>query len=290
MTHISVHTQNFPTDTVQLHGAKMGEGPLVVYLHGITANWAVWTPILETMSDRSTGVAVSQRGHGLSEKPATGYRGLDFSADVIALIESLDQGPAIIVGHSLGARNAVLAGHQRPDLVSGVLSIDFVPHTGRKELQTLADRVGGGDRDFADLEEVRTYLKGRYKLMPDDAVDRRAVYGYDESGHQTLRPLADPEAMRQTAIGLFEPYPEPYRHLAVPMIAMRGQLSTLVSQEAFADAASLRPDVDHVVIEGVDHYIPEEQPDVVVANIRRLLDWRQDTSNHICIGTKGNHS
>lgn len=273
-----LESRDFNTESIRLHGTIVGQGPLVVYLHGITANWAVWVPILEAMSARTTGVAVSQRGHGLSDKPDAGYTGQNFADDVIALIESLDLGPAIIVGHSLGARNAVVAGHQRPDLVAGVLSVDFVPHTGRQELQTLADRVGGGDREFTNLEEVRAYLKSRYRLMPDDAVDRRARYGYTETGSGAFRPLANPESMRQTAAGLFEPYPDSYRNLQVPMIAMRGQLSTLVSAGAYEDAARMRPDVDHQVVDGVDHYIPEENPASVVANIYRLINGIQTTA------------
>ena len=53
--------------------------------------------------------------------------------------------------------------------------------------------------------------------------------------------------------------------------ATSGAASTLVSQEAFDDAARLRPDIEHIVIEGADHYIPEELPDVVCASITRLL-------------------
>jgi len=266
-----IGTQFFVTERVRLHGARMGEGPLVVYLHGITANWAVWEPILWAMRGVSTGVSVSQRGHGLSDKPVSGYTGADFAADVIALVESLEMGPAVVAGHSLGARNAVLAGHRRPDLVRAVLSIDFAPNTGRDALEVLARRVEGGNREFADMDEVRAYLSDRYQLMPADAVERRARHGYVETDEGTLRPLADPEAMRQTAAGLFEPYPVAYRELSVPMIALRGAASTLVSQEAFDDAARLRPDIEHIVIEGADHYIPEELPDVVCASITRLL-------------------
>lgn len=264
-------TQHFGTGEIALHGARLGTGPLVVYLHGITANWAVWQPILAALADRSTGVAVSQRGHGLSDKPDTGYHGEDFAGDVLGLIENLDLGPAVIVGHSLGARNAVLAGHRRPDLVAGVLSIDFVPHTGRDALQTLADRVAGGDQEFGTVADVDDYLRGRYKLMPPDAVARRARHGYRDTDAGTLRPLAKPAAMRATAEGLFEPYPDQYRELTVPMIALRGQQSTLVSPEAFADAARIRPDVEHVVVEGVDHYIPEEAPELTGEYIARLL-------------------
>lgn len=261
----------FALPGITLHGARTGTGPLVLYLHGITANWAVWAPVMQGLADISTGISISQRGHGHSGRPTTGYRGDDFASDVVALVERVDLGPAVIVGHSLGARNAVLAGQRRPDLISGILSVDFVPNTGRNELQTLADRVSGGDREFSSIDEVREYLQARYRKMPADAVDRRARHGYIETGAGTLRPLADGAAMRQTAAGLFEPYPDEYRELAVPMVALRGAESTLVSQAAFDDAAKIRPDVEHTVIADADHYIPEEQPDVIIGYTRTLL-------------------
>lgn len=264
--------QYFKLPHITLHGAEQGAGPLVIYLHGITANWAVWRPILDLLEDRTRGVAVSQRGHGLSDKPETGYTGADFAGDALALIEHLEAGPAIIVGHSLGARNAVVAGAQRPDLVRGVLSVDFVPNTGRPELQVLADRVGGGDRDFASLDEIREYLQNRYKMMPADAVDRRAKHGYVPNDNGVYRPLAAGHAMAQTAQGLFEPYPSEYRDLAVPMIALRGEHSTLITREAFVDAAEIRPDVEHRTTPDVDHYIPEEAPGVIVDCVDELLD------------------
>lgn len=264
-------SRSFAIRTVNLNGVCVGDGPPVIYLHGITANWAVWAPILSAMADRSLGVAVSQRGHGLSDKPGTGYSGRDYAEDALALVEALGAGPAILVGHSLGARNAVLAGFMRPDLVAGVLSIDFVPNSDVGALETLAERVNAGNRDFADRDEVRAYLQERYPLMPPDAVARRATYGYAAGADGRLRPLADADAMAQTASGLFEPYPDQYRQLQVPMIALRGAMSRLVPGAAFEDARRIRPDVDHLVIEGADHYIPEELPEVVTAQIDRLL-------------------
>ena len=50
---------------------------------------------------------MDQRGHGLSDKPDSGYGAKDYTDDLVALIKTLNAGPAIIVGHSLGARNGV---------------------------------------------------------------------------------------------------------------------------------------------------------------------------------------
>lgn len=261
----------FETASIRLHGCRKGQGPLVIYLHGITANWAVWQPILDGMAGETTGVAVSQRGHGLSDKPDDNYGAEGFTSDTLALIESLDLGPAVIVGHSLGARNAIVAGARRPDLVRGVLSVDFVPQVERAALDTLKDRVVKGDRRFADLDEAKGYLSDRYKLLPPDAISRRAENGFvEEDG--SWRPLANPSSMAMTADGLYDDYHAEYGAVAVPTIAIRGEKSTLISAAAFAAAAAQRPDIEHITVPSVDHYVPEEDPETVMTLLLRVLE------------------
>ena len=124
--------------------------------------------------------AVDQRGHGLSDKPDSDYGASGYSKDVLALIETLNAGPAVIVGHSLGARNGVVAATLRPDLVSAVVAIDFTPYIEVEVLDALASRVNAGDRTFASREEIEDYLHGRYAMMPPEAIRRRAYSAYQE--------------------------------------------------------------------------------------------------------------
>ena len=49
-------------------------------------------------------------------------------ADVAAIVARFDAGPAVVVGHSLGARNAIVAGALHPKLVRAVVAIDFTPY------------------------------------------------------------------------------------------------------------------------------------------------------------------
>lgn len=267
--------QFFELPNITLDGASGGEGPLVIYLHGVTANWAVWTPHLARMQDRSFGVAVTQRGHGKSDKPAIGYSSQYFVNDVISLIEHLDRGPALLVGHSLGARNAVLAAHRRPNLVSGILSMEFAPTIEREQLAALAERVRSGNREFGSMEEIWTYLFDRYsdgqRHMPVDAAERRVRHGYSLTTTGGYLPLAEPSAVEATVEGLFEAYIDAYREIKAPLIALRGEYSALVSEAAFSRAQDLRPDVLHEVVPEVGHYIPEEAPDVIVRHINSLL-------------------
>ncbi|HEY6479839.1 MAG TPA: alpha/beta hydrolase, partial [Streptosporangiaceae bacterium] len=167
------------------------------------------------------------------------------------------------VGHSLGARNAIAAGARRPDLIAGVVAIDFTPFIAPAAFDALDARVAGGERAFGDTAEVIAYLAGRYPGLPPDALARRARHGYAPDAAGALRPLADAAAMRATCAGLRGDLAPDLSRLARPALLVRGADSAFVSPAAFAATRALRPDLPAVVVAGADHYVPEEQPGYV---------------------------
>lgn len=262
LTAHSVRAEN-----INLHVREAGSGPLVVFLHGITANAAVWDPVLLELKDAFHVVAVDQRGHGLSDKPPKGYGGEAYAQDVLSLVGTLGGAPAVIVGHSLGARNGVVAADMRPDLIAGVVAIDFVPFIEDDVLEALEARVKGGDRSFASLDEIVVYLASRYPLMPTDALQRRATHGYRRVS-DTYHALADPKAMAATVEGLREDLEPAMANVRKPVLLVRGAESKLVSAAAFERTKKLRPDLPTLVVPSTDHYVPEEAPAVVSRAIR----------------------
>jgi 2-(acetamidomethylene)succinate hydrolase len=55
------------------------------------------------------------------------------------------------------------------------------------------------------------------------------------------------------------------------MSHLRGSTSAIVSEVAWNAAVADRPGDRWVVVDGADHYIPEEFPDLVVAELDRAL-------------------
>ncbi|SDZ24878.1 alpha/beta fold hydrolase [Herbiconiux ginsengi] len=248
-----------------------GSGPAVVLLHGTSANHAVWEPVGDALAGRATVVALDQRGHGRSDKPATGYTGPDFADDVVTVLDALGLERAVVAGHSLGGRNAWLAAARHPDRVSGVVVVDYTPYVEASVLDELAVRVAGGFRAFADQAEIEAYLRDRYPRILPGAVERRARWGYRQQDDGTWAPYADPEAMRQLIEGFRTPWDAEFRAVRSPMTHLRGAGSTILSEAAWSAAMADRPADRWVVVDEADHYIPEEFPDLIVAELDRVL-------------------
>jgi 2-(acetamidomethylene)succinate hydrolase len=254
---------------ISLHGVAAGSGPLALLGHGITANGYVFLPLMARLADRFALVSFDQRGHGRSGKPPGGYAAQDFAADIAAAVRVLGGGPVLLIGHSLGARNALEAGVRYPDLVAGVVAIEFTPFIEPEVFDALAARVGGGDRVFERFESVKAYLADRYPRLPPDAVERRAKYGYVEADGG-WRALADAAAMRQTAQGLRADLEPALRAIRVPTLLIRGADSRLVSPAAWAKTKALRPDLPAIEVAGGDHYAPEEVHGPIADEIGRF--------------------
>lgn len=256
---------------VDLAFRMRGAGPAVVLLHGTSANHAVWEAVGDRLAERATVIALDQRGHGRSDKPATGYAGPDFADDVVTVLDALGIERALVGGHSLGGRNAWLAAFRHPDRVAGAVVVDYTPYVEPEVLDELAVRVAAGHRDFADRAEIEGYLRDRYRRILPDAVERRARWGYRRRDDGRLEPYADPEAMRQLIDGFRTPWDAEFRAVTVPMTHVRGGDSLIVSSAAWEAARADRPDDRWVVVDGADHYIPEEFPDLIAAELARAL-------------------
>jgi pimeloyl-ACP methyl ester carboxylesterase len=93
----------------------------VLLLHGVTDSWRSFSPVLPHLPPSLRAVALTQRGHGDADRPAAGYRAQDFAADAAAAAAALGLGPALVVGHSMGASNAVRLALDHPERVRGLV-------------------------------------------------------------------------------------------------------------------------------------------------------------------------
>src|SRR5579883_424317 len=89
---------------VRLHLLRAGHGDrAIVFTHGNSHCCGIWLPLMEALTDpRYTLVAWDLRGHGRSDKPQDGYTWADLRDDLAGLVNKLDLGDVLYVGHSRG--------------------------------------------------------------------------------------------------------------------------------------------------------------------------------------------
>ena len=93
----------------------------IIFLHGVTDSWHSFERVLMLLPPDVRAFAISQRGHGDSSRPASGYRFVDFSDDLAAFMDAMNVPSAIVVGHSMGATVAQRFVIDHPGQVSGMV-------------------------------------------------------------------------------------------------------------------------------------------------------------------------
>lgn len=83
----------------------------------VTDSWRSFERVLPLLPPSIHALVLSQRGHGDSSRPTSGYRFADMSADLLAFLDAMGLRTAIIVGHSMGASVAQRFVIDHPDRV-----------------------------------------------------------------------------------------------------------------------------------------------------------------------------
>ena len=228
-------------------------GPVVVLLPGPTDSWRSYEPVLDHFPPSVRAIAVSQRGHGDSDKPATGYGVEDFAADVPHLLDAL------------GIRRAVLAGHSGSCLVVRRVAIDH------------PERVTG-----LVLEASPTTLRGDAGLMNfvesivadlDDPIDptfARSVVtttSSDDLADDAVEPLVN-ELLKVPARVWKEMFADLLAYddvtelgaITAPTLLVWGDGDALVGHDMQDRLATTIPRAELVVYDGVGHTPRWEDP------------------------------
>ncbi|MCW8196029.1 alpha/beta hydrolase [Proteobacteria bacterium 005FR1] len=118
---------------IRLRIAEMGEGPLVILVHGWPESWYSWRHQMPAIAEAGYRVvAPDMRGYGKSDKPrpVEDYDIRQVTADIAGIVDALGEESAILVGHDWGSIvtwNAMLL---YPEKFTALVSMS-VPYNGR---------------------------------------------------------------------------------------------------------------------------------------------------------------
>lgn len=163
------------TTGVRLHYAEQGDpaGHPVILLHGYTDAWVSFSRVLQLMAPSYHVYALDQRGHGDSDRPASGYTMRDLAADVLAFMEAERLARVTLVGHSMGGLVAQQVARAAPERVARLVLVGSATAArhimGISELQKAVDAL----QDPVPEAFARDFQASSvYQPLPADFTDR----------------------------------------------------------------------------------------------------------------------
>ncbi|UCM91816.1 alpha/beta hydrolase [Streptomyces marincola] len=276
----------------RFHIAELGEGPLVLLLHGFPQFWWTWRHQLTALAGAGfRAVAMDLRGVGGSDRTPRGYDPANLALDVTGVIRSLGEPDAALVGHDLGGYLAWTASVMRPKLVRR-LAVASMPHPRnwrsallRDPRQTAASSyIWGFQRPWLperqlvanDAEAVERLLRDwsgpRQPEDEDIAVYRRAMV-IPSTAHCAVEPyrwlvrsLVRPDGV------LFNRRMK--RPVLVPTLHLHGSLDPVMRTRSAAGSGEyVEAPYRWRLFDGLGHFPHEEDP---AAFSTELIDWLRD--------------
>jgi non-heme chloroperoxidase len=126
--------------------------------------------VLPHLPESIRAIAVTQRGHGDSNRPVTGYQSCDFAMDLAAFMDALGLDTAVIAGHCMGGYVAQRFALDYPKRTQGlVLASSFPTMRGNPGVQELWDSTISTLKDPVDREVVVSFQQSTLaQRVPDE--------------------------------------------------------------------------------------------------------------------------
>jgi len=265
---------------LELHYVDWGNRrcPPILLLHGFLSHAHTWNSLAAPIRSDYRILALDQRGHGTSDWSDDGSYSIDdHFADLAGFVSRLDLEGLVLIGHSMGGRNALFYTACRPERIRGLILVDARPgnteesmlalknllDTFRRESVTDAD-IDRSTRAFdhrASRERAAAPQSGtgmENRPVPAPRYDPRLIVGAERAGYQ-VEPLW--------------PFLE---GVDCPALIIRGEKSTFVSHSEAELMNRLMPRSDLVEIRGASHLPMFQNPSAFRAAVLSFLARLRD--------------
>ncbi|ERN41496.1 putative hydrolase or acyltransferase (alpha/beta hydrolase superfamily) [Rubidibacter lacunae KORDI 51-2] len=263
--------------------ARHPNAPVLVFVHGWLLSRSYWEPAIARLSPDYQCLSYDLRGFGDSAVGAgSGYALVDYARDLKQLLQQLAIDRAWLIGHSLGGSIALWGAKTCPERVAGVICVnagggiyleeefDRFRSTGEQLVRRRPrwlPYVPFLDRVFARAMVARPLARrwGRQRLLDFVKADTQAALGA----------LLDSTTENEVHL-----LPQLVSQLEQPAYFLAGERDAIMELQYVRHLASFHSSFgccgdNTISIPNCGHLAMVEQPDTVVAIVRRLLDCHQ---------------
>lgn len=254
----------------------LGEGPLVLLLHGFPDTARAWDPILAQLAGAGYRVVAPYlRGYSPSQPPAADTTTEQLGEDVIALIDAFKEDEAFVVGHDWGAAAAYAATSLAPDRIRRLVTVALAHPAGFKP----------GPRDMWAARHFATFRarSAPRRFVANDFKGLRKIYrrwspqwDFAESDLADIKRCLSSPASLDAIFGYYravtrKPSAVMRRKIEVPTTAIAGESDGAIRTGVFAEAASRFTGTYNVVVMPGGHFPHREHPDIFLEHLLAAL-------------------
>ncbi|WP_049632608.1 esterase [Yersinia aldovae] len=235
----------------------------IILIHGLFGNLDNLGVLARDLHKDHNVIQVDLRDHGLSPRsPQVNYP--EMAQDVLELLDQLEIGKVIIVGHSMGGKVAMAMTALAPDRIEKLVVIDIAP---------VNYPVRRHDQIFTALNAVNA----AGVTQRQEAAQLMREFIKEEGVIQFLLKSFQGGEWRFNVPALWDQYEnivgwQPVPAWPHPILFIRGELSPYVQDSYRDDIARQFPQAKAHVVAGTGHWVHAEKPDSVLRAIHRFID------------------
>jgi pimeloyl-ACP methyl ester carboxylesterase len=226
-----------------------GVGPrALVFVHGWSCDRGYWRGQLNHFAREHQVVAIDLAGHGESGAERTDWTIEAFGSDVAAVVQKLGLDAVILIGHSMGGDVILEAARRLRGRVRALIWVDTYQELDHPSSPEAIDRFTTSFRaDFVNT--TRAFVRGLFRADSDPALVERVASDMSASPPEVAVPSLD------SAMKYGREVPRVLRELRLPVVAINPDYKSV------DEASLLRHGVKTVVMPGVSHFLPLEDPE-----------------------------
>lgn len=267
----------FDGTEIDVRAAGDPTAPVLLFAHGFSLDMSTWSRQWPELSAEFRCVLMDHRSHGASAKAATGDLSVGaMGRDIASVLDAVSpDGPAIVVGHSMGAMAILAMAEVRPEMFGsrvvgvaliGAASSGLLRGAMGSVTELLRPRLGTLSAAARRVDRLRRAVLA----SPADvsgAIARVTQFGPDASQHVVdhVVALAGRASSKVWTQGLGDLMEMDLRaalpKVSVPAIVIVGENDRVTPPAAAVDLVGGLPDGHLVVLEGAGHIAMLERPD-----------------------------
>ncbi|HXO64008.1 MAG TPA: alpha/beta hydrolase [Steroidobacteraceae bacterium] len=247
--------------------------PVVLCLHGLMRTGGDFEDLAAHLAARCRVIVPDVRGRGLSARDPdfNHYQIPVYVGDLLALLAGLGAARVTVIGTSMGGLMAMVLAAMYPGVVAGIVLNDVGPEVDRSGLERIRGYAGKSApvRDWAGaVAQVRAVYGAAWPGLEASRWEKIARASYRADAHGVLQPDADPliaELLKDASRAAPDLWPLWGAIAKVPMLAIRGAHSDILSAATLARMQREKPDLRALTVANRGHAPLLDEPECVQA-------------------------